>query len=129
MAVWKAYFNVSTDALADSNFPVSDLRPYLTDDEYVYNAKRVAEFRRQGLKTVGTVSTREFKVLESDPSQGRVVALVCIDNGDSKLIDSEGKDRTPRSRGSVGTVKLTFATERGSLKIDRDAPWTSESAC
>lgn len=124
-SVWRAYFNSYTNALEDPRIPVSDVHPYLTDDEYKYVQDQINNVRANKVRVQGTGKFRNFETL--DPS-GRT-ALVCVDTSDTRIVDSKGKDVTPSGRPALVTLRLTFKLVDGRLLLDKDEEWSQSSVC
>ncbi len=128
-AVYVRYAAASDAILQAGGSDASSIRPYVTPAEYSrevagFKALAKQEWRLTGHTTVGPVRIRS-----ADLNTGLVTAYVCVDNSHSKIIDSDGRDVTPKDRPASQTTLARLVWRSGDLLIDENGPWSGQSIC
>jgi len=75
------------------------------------------QLREEKLKVVGPVRIVSFSGTGFEPATSRVLAKVCLDVKDARVIDAAGADVTPATRRERGLLNLAFTGADGGLVI------------
>jgi hypothetical protein len=84
------------------------------------------QLQEEKLKVVGPIRIVSFSGTDFEPATSRVLAKVCLDVKDARVIDAAGADVTPATRKERGLLDLAFTGAEGRLVIIESQSLESE---
>ena len=126
--VYRVYLEESAlRAAGDEDAAPEDL---LTGTALDADASTQRTLDEQELRIVGTSRIQAFVPIDADidASVAKISAEICVDIGDSRVLDEEGTDVTPAARADQANVSVVFTGTKDSLLISAtEAP--GDSTC
>ena len=125
--VYRAYLDAAAARAADS--PVADPQSYLSGVALSGDIDAQRVLAEAGLKIVGASQVIDFTGVraKTDSAVALVVADICVDLRDSRVVNQRGVDVTPSDRADTSLLRVEFAGSESSLLITRST--SRESRC
>jgi hypothetical protein len=130
---YEEYLAVSYRIASKPPFVLDDLMT-VTTDEYLEREKAFFETLRaegwtlEGSSTIASADLQQW-YLESN-GMSVVVAYVCLDVSNVRVLDTEGNDVTPAERPDQTALEIEFVEgNTGMLVLNRSEAWSGASIC
>jgi len=132
-AAYEEYNLRSAEIASSPPFDLARLAELTSADFLEREREFFSQLADGGLRTEGTpvVESSQFQQRYEDENEREVVVIyVCVDVGETRVLDEAGTDRTPPDRKTNLGVEAEFvADSSGALILRRSEPWNNDSFC
>ncbi|BDI23391.1 hypothetical protein [Herbiconiux sp. L3-i23] len=120
----------SIDLLAnDDEGAEEEILLFATREAAASDVETFEGIRASGQSLQGSTKPYNFLLAESDLVSGEVHLYVCLDIAEMRLIDENGVDVTPNTRGNHQPFEATLAISDGKLLVERNQAWGGTNFC
>lgn len=132
-AAYEEYLAASATAAKTDPFDAAALEQVTTETFLDRELKALEEITSQGLRIEGLATLSETVLQQRyiDEAHREVVVMYgCLDASGTKLVDTNGVDRTPADRRTRVDLEIELVeTDGNRLVVNRSDVWAGESFC